>query len=85
MMVHNGTTKYYGTKGFSLVEGVKHKAYNTPTSNVYQRRTSQTLTPLMVGKIQYHKFLKEHNIDRVIDELKLDNNVDNSQTIQKRQ
>ena len=48
---------------------MKEKAHDTPAPNVYQRRTGHTLTPLMLGKIQYHKMKKEHNISQVRKEL----------------
>ena len=51
------------------VEHVKSKAHNTPAPNVYQRRTGQTLTPLMQGKIQYHKLKKDHNLAQIKNEL----------------
>ena len=48
---------------------VKSKYANTPAPNVYERRTGQTLTPLIQGKIQYHKMKKEHNVASVRNEL----------------
>ena len=51
------------------VDQIKQKAYNTPAPNIYERRTGQTLTPLMSGKIQYHKMKKEHNMVQVRNEL----------------
>jgi len=55
---------------------------NNPAPNVYQRRTGQTLTPLIEGKIQFGKMLKKHNMEAVKGELlarelgdKFDNNT----------
>ena len=54
----------------SKVEKVVEKALTTPAPNQYERRTGQTLTPLMQGKIQYHKLKKAHNLEQVRNELK---------------
>ena len=42
---------------------------NRPAPNSFQRREGYTLTPLMVGKIQYVKMLKRANIDAMREEL----------------
>ena len=36
-----------------------------PDPSIYERRTGQTLTPLMEGKIRYHKMLKKRNMVQV--------------------
>ena len=59
---------------------VKSKYANTPAPNVYERRTGQTLTPLIKGKIQYHKMKKEHNLAAVRNELIRRNITFNEQT-----
>ena len=40
-----------------------------PAPNMYQRRSGQTLTPLIEGKVQYGKMLKKHNMEAVQNEL----------------
>ena len=52
------------------VARVKLTAAQQPRSNVYSRRTGQTLTPLMLGKIQYGKLVKRHNIEAIRQELR---------------
>jgi len=52
------------------VEKVIEKAHTNAAPNVYERRTGQTLTPLMDGKIQYHKMKKAHNLEAVRNELR---------------
>ena len=42
---------------------------NTPAPNVYERRTGETLTPLLQGRIQFHKMKKADNMDAVRNEL----------------
>ena len=54
----------------SKVEKVIEKAHTNAAPNLYERRTGQTLTPLMDGKIQYHKMKKAHNLEAVRDELR---------------
>ena len=53
------------------VEKVIEKANANPAPNIYERRTGQTLTPLMNGKIQIHKMKKQHNMEAVRKELRL--------------
>eukprot|EP00957_Ditylum_brightwellii_P016552 1244250-Ditylum_brightwellii.AAC.1 len=53
----------------SKVHHVISKYHNTLAPNVYQQRSGVTLTPLMEGKVQYHKMKKEHNIIAVREEL----------------
>ena len=59
---------------------VKSKYANTPAPNIYEHRTGQTLTPLIQGKIQYHKMKKEHNLASVRNELLQRNISFNEQT-----
>ena len=64
------STKQFKSKRIeSKVEVLKRKAHDTPAPNVYERRTGQTLTPLMQGKIQYHKLKKAHNLAQIRNEL----------------
>ena len=51
------------------IQKVKQKYSDRPNPNVYQQRTGQTLTPLILGKIRYHKTKKKHNINAVRGEL----------------
>ena len=53
------------------VEKVIEKAHANPAPNIYERRTGQTLTPLMSGKIQIHKMKKQHNMEAVRNELRV--------------
>ena len=48
---------------------VKSNYNTTPTENLYERRTGQTLTPLLHGMIQIHKMKKGENIEAVRNEL----------------
>ena len=50
---------------YGLVGKIMRKIENVPAANVYERRTGQTFTPLLEGKIQYGKLLMAHNIDAV--------------------
>ena len=59
---------------------VKSKYANTPAPNIYEHRTGQTLTPLIQGKIQYHKMKKEHNLAAVRNKLSERNILFNEQT-----
>lgn len=51
------------------IEKVIHTANDSRQQNVYERRTGQTLTPLLLGKIQYAKLIKKHNMQQIKDEL----------------
>ena len=51
------------------INHIKDKYNNTPAQNVYERRHGQTLTPLIIGKIQIHKMKKTDNFDAVRNEL----------------
>ena len=42
---------------------------NVTYPNVHKRRTGQTLTPLISGKVQYAKIVKAHNMQAVRNEL----------------
>lgn len=49
---------------------IKSRINNSPAPNVYQRRTGETLTPLIQGKIQFHKLKKKFNIQQIRSELR---------------
>lgn len=51
------------------IDHIKDRIRNTPAPNIYQRRTGQTLTPLIQGKIQFHKLKKKYNTKQIKDEL----------------
>ena len=54
------------------VRSVKDSSNRTITRpNIFERRTGQTLTPLMLGKIQYHKMKMAYNMRAVQEELKV--------------
>lgn len=51
------------------VEKVIAHLNDNPAPNVYERRTGQTLTPLLDGRIQIGKLKKVHNMDAIRNEL----------------
>ena len=54
---------------YEKVKHVKQKYSNTPNPNVYERRTGQSLTPLIRGQVQIHKCKKIHNEEAIRCEL----------------
>ena len=48
------------------VERVKERYNNCPNPNIYERRTGQSLTPLIQGQVQIHKCKKIHNEEAII-------------------
>ena len=55
----------------SKVQAVKDNYMNQPAPNVYERRTGITLTPLMLGKVQYAKLRAHNNMLQIKQELTL--------------
>ena len=47
------------------VRSIVAKANDNPAPNQYQIRVGQTLTPLIAGKIQYHKMKRIHNMQQI--------------------
>ena len=45
------------------------KYNNNSASNIYEKHTGQSLTPLLEGKIQHHKMKKNHNMKTARDGL----------------
>ena len=48
---------------------MKENSHHIPAPNIYQYQNGQTLTPLILGEIQYHKMKKEHDILQVRNEI----------------
>lgn len=78
----NRAMQFKSTRITKQVQKVISTVNDNPAPNVYQRRTGQTLTPLIEGKIQFGKMLKKHNMEAVKGELlarglgdKFDNNT----------
>ena len=65
----NLNTQFKKERVDKKINRIKQKYSNTPAPNVYERRTGQTLTPLIQGKIQYHKMKKDQNMIAVRNEL----------------
>ena len=51
------------------LDSIITKVNNNPAPNVYERRSGQTLTPLIDGRIQYGKMLKKYNTEAIQGEL----------------